>query len=421
MTGYTRQSAASIIAGEVVRASPLNAEFNQIQAAFSESTGHAHDGSTGGGPRVARISDSVNKASIAVSSTSSEIDVSFSSGLTLAKFVETTTGTISLYATTGTTLTLGTTARPITAEIANANVSSGLTVSGLFTLSSAATATIRGTFTVVTGAHFNTITPTTASSGLTVANKTYVDNAVATVTTDAATAAAAAITAQNWASTAAVSAAAAAASAITAQNWATTAEASAVAAAASAALVESKISRSTAASTDGALVKFEGTTGSTVKSSTWVENSTAMVAGTNLNLGNFDIRDGGLTTSSARSFKGKVGTSWQQTDKGSVGGGGTTINEYDSPWIKITMTSSGVPITISAPSSGFGYSVLIKLVESTGGTFNPVFSKSTGTVLSWTPSEPTWASYTTATDFVLTSVLVDPDYDVTIAKVKDTL
>lgn len=52
MTGYTRQSTAQIASGEEVKAVPLNNEFNAIQSAFSGSTGHTHDGSTGNGPQL---------------------------------------------------------------------------------------------------------------------------------------------------------------------------------------------------------------------------------------------------------------------------------------------------------------------------------------------------------------------------------
>ena len=52
MTGYTRQSVADIINGLEVTAPPLNAEFNQVAAAFNASTGHSHDGSTGNAPPI---------------------------------------------------------------------------------------------------------------------------------------------------------------------------------------------------------------------------------------------------------------------------------------------------------------------------------------------------------------------------------
>ena len=53
MTGYTRQSVASIINGSNITAPPLNAEFDQLLAAFHASTGHTHDGtSAGAGPKI---------------------------------------------------------------------------------------------------------------------------------------------------------------------------------------------------------------------------------------------------------------------------------------------------------------------------------------------------------------------------------
>ena len=52
MAGYTRQSAASIINGENITAPPINAEFNTLQDAFNGTTGHAHDGTTGNGPKI---------------------------------------------------------------------------------------------------------------------------------------------------------------------------------------------------------------------------------------------------------------------------------------------------------------------------------------------------------------------------------
>lgn len=58
-TGYVRQSAADIITGNVVEAAPLNLEFNQLRDAFHETSGHAHDGTTGEGPQIS-LTTSVN-------------------------------------------------------------------------------------------------------------------------------------------------------------------------------------------------------------------------------------------------------------------------------------------------------------------------------------------------------------------------
>ena len=52
MAGYTRQSVATIINGANITAPPLNAEFNQILAAFSGATGHTHTGGTGDAPQI---------------------------------------------------------------------------------------------------------------------------------------------------------------------------------------------------------------------------------------------------------------------------------------------------------------------------------------------------------------------------------
>lgn len=52
MSGYVRQSLADIVPGVIVQAGPLNKEFNALSGAFSGSTGHTHDGTTGNGPRL---------------------------------------------------------------------------------------------------------------------------------------------------------------------------------------------------------------------------------------------------------------------------------------------------------------------------------------------------------------------------------
>ena len=51
-TGYTRQSEAEISDGETIFADPIEAEFDAIQAAFHGTTGHAHDGTAGEGPKI---------------------------------------------------------------------------------------------------------------------------------------------------------------------------------------------------------------------------------------------------------------------------------------------------------------------------------------------------------------------------------
>jgi hypothetical protein len=57
MAGYTRQSVADIIANAVIKAAPVNAEFNAIRDAFNNSTGHKHDGTSSEGTYVPLIAD----------------------------------------------------------------------------------------------------------------------------------------------------------------------------------------------------------------------------------------------------------------------------------------------------------------------------------------------------------------------------
>ena len=48
---YTRQSSSAMVDGGIIEAADINAEFNQILAAFAESSGQTHDGTAAeGGP-----------------------------------------------------------------------------------------------------------------------------------------------------------------------------------------------------------------------------------------------------------------------------------------------------------------------------------------------------------------------------------
>jgi len=74
MAGYTRQSAAQIVSGEVISASPLNAELNQVLAAFNNSTGHAHDGTAAEGPPIDRIADADQKNAVLIDTSNNHIE-----------------------------------------------------------------------------------------------------------------------------------------------------------------------------------------------------------------------------------------------------------------------------------------------------------------------------------------------------------
>ena len=59
MAGYTRQDTANNIAnGNVIDADDFDAEYNAIESAFNASTGHAHDGTAGGGAPIEKIGPS---------------------------------------------------------------------------------------------------------------------------------------------------------------------------------------------------------------------------------------------------------------------------------------------------------------------------------------------------------------------------
>jgi len=50
--GYTRQSAAQIVDGQVINASDSNNEYNALLGAFNGTTGHDHSGGTGLGQKI---------------------------------------------------------------------------------------------------------------------------------------------------------------------------------------------------------------------------------------------------------------------------------------------------------------------------------------------------------------------------------
>ena len=74
MAGYTRQSSAQIVSGEVISAAPLNAELNQVLAAFDESTGHSHDGTSAEGPPIDRIADADQRNMVLVDTSNNHIE-----------------------------------------------------------------------------------------------------------------------------------------------------------------------------------------------------------------------------------------------------------------------------------------------------------------------------------------------------------
>ena len=52
---YTRQSSSAIVDGGIIEAADLNAEFNQILAAFAVTSGHTHDGTAAEGGPITKL------------------------------------------------------------------------------------------------------------------------------------------------------------------------------------------------------------------------------------------------------------------------------------------------------------------------------------------------------------------------------
>ena len=75
MAGYTRQSAADIIASAIIRAAPVNAEYNAIRDAFAFSGGHKHDGSSTEGAYVPLIADTDALNKVVVDTTNNRISI----------------------------------------------------------------------------------------------------------------------------------------------------------------------------------------------------------------------------------------------------------------------------------------------------------------------------------------------------------
>lgn len=172
--GYVRQSAADIQAGEVVKAAPINAELNQLQLAFSEASGHTHDGTTGGGAFVPLLSDADGDTKIHVETTADEDTVRVTAAGTEALIIANT----SLRTSTGTTYDIGTSSVPFsnayfaTANLGNVSVTSAATFTGTVTFSTGATVVIVptisdlnvGNLTVTSATSLDDLTFTTGAS-----------------------------------------------------------------------------------------------------------------------------------------------------------------------------------------------------------------------------------------------------------------
>ena len=86
MSGYTRQSVADIVPTAVVRAAPINAEYDKLRDAFAFSstgtTGHKHDGTSDEGSYVPLIADLDGQNKIQVDQTNNRFGVFIEVGAT---------------------------------------------------------------------------------------------------------------------------------------------------------------------------------------------------------------------------------------------------------------------------------------------------------------------------------------------------
>ena len=89
MAGYTRQSSYSD--GDTITAAHSNDEFDQVLAAFNNSTGHKHDGTAAEGPVIGLIGDpgeTTPKNKVVVDNPNNQIEVSIDvSGTSTEQFV----------------------------------------------------------------------------------------------------------------------------------------------------------------------------------------------------------------------------------------------------------------------------------------------------------------------------------------------
>ena len=89
MAGYTRQS--TYTDGDVINAADSNDEFDQILAAFNNSSGHKHDGTASEGPVIGLIGDAgagTPKNKVVIDDTNNQVEVSIDvSGTSTEQFV----------------------------------------------------------------------------------------------------------------------------------------------------------------------------------------------------------------------------------------------------------------------------------------------------------------------------------------------
>jgi hypothetical protein len=172
MTGYVRQSAADIVPTAVVRAAPINNEYNALRDAFSVTGGHKHDGTAAEGHPVPVIGDSDLLNKIATDTTNNRHGVFVEVGGAAVEQVRFQDGVIIPVTTND--VDLGSSSVKFkdlhlagTAAIPVANIGAGnITATDL---------TVTGTIDVTNTVISNVSTPTLSSHA---ATKGYVDTAI---------------------------------------------------------------------------------------------------------------------------------------------------------------------------------------------------------------------------------------------------
>jgi hypothetical protein len=167
LTGYVRQSAADIVPTAVVRAAPINNEYNALRDAFEQTAGHKHDGTAAEGHYVPLIADSDARNKVAVDTTNNRVGVFVEVSAAAVEQVRVQDGAI-LPVTTN-DVDLGSSTR----KFKDLHIAGDLSASG-----GSATfnnVTINGTIDVTNTVISNVATPSLDTDG---ANKAYVDSAI---------------------------------------------------------------------------------------------------------------------------------------------------------------------------------------------------------------------------------------------------
>lgn len=172
MSGYVRQSSADILPTAVIRATPVNNEFNALRDAFAQSGGHKHDGTAAEGDYIPLVADSTAKNKVVVDGTNNRVGVFVNVSGTSTEQIRVQNGAI-LPVTTN-TVDFGNSSYKFkdfylagTATLPVANIGAGtITATDL---------TVTGTIDVTNTTINNVSTPTLSSHA---ATKGYVDTAI---------------------------------------------------------------------------------------------------------------------------------------------------------------------------------------------------------------------------------------------------